>query len=106
MSPRKLGYATVSILGALRAGTRYGLDIMARTDLPSGTVYPTLGRLEARGFVKGAWESAALAERESRPRRRYYSLTPAGARALADALHEFRSLTDPSAATGSLPQES
>lgn len=99
MSSRKLGYATVSILSALRSGARYGLDIMAKTELPSGTVYPTLGRLEARGYVRSAWEAAALAEREGRPRRRYYSVTPAGTRALAEALREFRTLADPSMAS-------
>jgi DNA-binding PadR family transcriptional regulator len=101
-----LGYATVSILNALNEGARYGLDIMARTDLPSGTVYPTLGRLEKRGFVKGSWESKAIAEKEGRPRRRYYEVTPAGVRALAESLREFRALADPSSAHASIPQES
>ncbi len=102
MPPRQLGYATIAILRALSAGAQYGLDIMSRTDLPSGTVYPTLGRLERRGYVKGVWEPRAVAEREGRPRRRYYELTSAGADALRTALGEMRALT---ARSLSRPQE-
>lgn len=50
-----------------------------------GTVYTTLRRLEARRFVEGRWEDAAIAEAERRPRRRYYTLTPQGASALEEA---------------------
>lgn len=90
--PRRLGQATIAILLALRDGGRYGLDLMDRTDLPSGTVYPTLGRLEERGYVRGRWESAAAASAAGRPRRRYYELTSAGDAALDEALREVRAL--------------
>jgi len=103
MPPRQLGYATIVILKALSAGAQYGLDVMSRTNLPSGTVYPTFSRLEKRGFVKGIWESRAIAEREGRPRRRYYELTSAGAAALRTALGEMRALTTRPVAR---PQES
>jgi len=86
---RQLSYATVAILKAAREGARYGLDIMEATGLPSGTVYPTLGRLESRGYVTGRWENADIAGREGRPRRRYYAVTAAGARALDAALARF-----------------
>lgn len=82
--PRSLGITSLQILGAIRSGTRYGLDIVTRTGLPSGTVYPTLGRLKRRGLVKARWEDQRIAEREGRPRRRYYELTDAGNRALAE----------------------
>jgi len=81
--PRPLGITSLQILGAIRDGIAYGLDIVARTDLPSGTVYPTLGRLKKRGLVRSRWEDQRIAEREGRPRRRYYELTGAGAEALA-----------------------
>ena len=55
---RRLGYTAVALLKALESGHRYGLDMMAATGLPSGTVYPTLGRLEKRGLVRAKWESA------------------------------------------------
>lgn len=91
MPPRALGRSTVAVLKALTS-TRYGLDIMTVTGLPSGTVYPTLTRMEARGYVRGIWEPAGTAEREGRPRRRYYELTPAGLRALGEALQEMTAL--------------
>lgn len=90
--PRPLGVTTVRILAAIRAGTNYGLDLVARTGLPSGTVYPTLGRLRKGGLVETRWEDARVAEDEGRPRRRYYTLTPAGVRALADGLAHIRSI--------------
>jgi PadR family transcriptional regulator, regulatory protein PadR len=65
---------------------------MAATDLPSGTVYPQLGRLERQGLVKADWEPDDVARREARPRRRYYVITKAGADALQRALEDLRSL--------------
>ncbi|MGD8320621.1 MAG: helix-turn-helix transcriptional regulator [Gemmatimonadota bacterium] len=82
--PRPLGITSLRILAAVRDGDAYGLDLVVRTGLPSGTVYPTLGRLERRGLVSGRWEDRETAEGEGRPRRRYYALTDAGARALAE----------------------
>jgi DNA-binding PadR family transcriptional regulator len=90
--PRRLGQATIAILKALRQGGRYGLDLMDRTGLPSGTVYPTLVRMEERGYVRGLWEDARSAVREGRPRRRYYGLTADGDAALDTALADMRAL--------------
>jgi DNA-binding PadR family transcriptional regulator len=73
----------LKVLGAIRDGIAYGLDIVAHTDMPSGTVYPTLGRLKKSGLVRARWEDQRIAEREGRPRRRYYELTADGAQALA-----------------------
>lgn len=81
---RGLGITSLKILGAIRDGVAYGLDIVARTGLPSGTVYPTLGRLKKRGLVTARWEDQRIAEADGRPRRRYYELTPDGAAALAE----------------------
>lgn len=82
--PRSLGITSLRILGAVRDGVAYGLDIVQHTGMPSGTVYPTLARLKKRGLVRSRWEESRIAERESRPRRRYYELTGDGERALAD----------------------
>ena len=80
--PRSLGITSLQILGAIRAGEAYGLDIVTRTGLPSGTVYPTLGRLRRSDLIRARWEDQRQADREGRPRRKYYELTGAGARAL------------------------
>jgi len=89
---RQLGYATVAVLKAVAAGARYGLDIIDATGLPSGTVYPALASSEKRGYVAGTWESAAVATRDGRPRRRYYRLTTAGRAALAEAVRYYTPL--------------
>jgi PadR family transcriptional regulator PadR len=80
--PRPLGITSLQILAAIRDGNAYGLDLVARTGLASGTVYPTLSRLRRSGLVDTRWEDQRVAEREGRPRRRYYRLTAEGARAL------------------------
>lgn len=90
--PRSLGMTSLQILGAIRSGTCYGLDIVTRTGLPSGTVYPTLGRLKQSGLVKARWEDQRIAEREGRPRRRYYELTSVGEHALAKGASQVAQL--------------
>lgn len=82
--PRSLGITSLQILAAIRDGDAYGLDLVARTGLPSGTVYPTLSRLKRSGLVATHWEDQRIADREGRPRRRYYELRSEGARALAE----------------------
>ena len=90
--PRPLGNTSLQILAAIRDRATYGLDIVVSTGLPSGTVYPTLGRLKARGLVTPRWEDQRVAEREGRPRRRYYELTGAGRQALAKGASRLSSL--------------
>lgn len=82
--PRRLGITSLRILGAIREGVAYGLDIVQQTGMPSGTVYPTLGRLKKRGLVSARWEEQRIADQASRPRRRYYELTAEGREALAE----------------------
>lgn len=88
MSSQKTGagYHDTLILSALSAGSRYGLEVMERTELSSGTVYPALRRMEMAGLVEGDWEGEKQANEAGRPARRYYRLTPAGERALAEAI--------------------
>lgn len=90
--PRSLGVTTVRVLASIRDGVAYGLDIVAATGMPSGTVYPTLGRLKKSGLVSARWEDQRVAEREGRPRRRYYELTAEGARALAESASRLASV--------------
>ena len=93
MAPRvNLTYPTALVLQALARGFHYGFDIMDATGLPSGTVYPILRRLDREGLLTSAWEKAATAQREQRPPRRYYDITPPGEEMLRDATARFRAL--------------
>ena len=89
---RKLSATAVSVLQAIASGFEYGFDVIDRTGLPSGTVYPALSRLERDGYVRSAWEDEARAHRAGRPARRYYRITAPGTRALNDALAYYRTL--------------
>jgi PadR family transcriptional regulator, regulatory protein PadR len=69
------GYAVIEELKARSGG---------ELDLPEGTVYPALHRLERRGLLKSAWTRA-----EGR-RRRVYRLSAAGRRELETRRREWR----------------
>ncbi|GID30424.1 PadR family transcriptional regulator [Paractinoplanes brasiliensis] len=78
------GHLDVLLLAALDDGPRHGYAVKealregsgGRFDLPTGTIYPALHRLEDAGLVAGAWSVV-----DGR-RRRTYHLTPAGHRRL------------------------
>jgi DNA-binding PadR family transcriptional regulator len=80
------------VLQSVVDGSHYGFDIIDRTGLPSGTVYPALSRLERDGYVASSWEEEARARAEGRPARRYYRVTASGVRALREAMAQYRSL--------------
>src|SRR5262245_3733743 len=83
-------YPTALVLEALSRGYHYGFDIMDATNLPSGTVYPILRRLDREGLVVSRWEAERLAQREQRPPRRYYEVTAAGHRLLSHVADRYR----------------
>jgi PadR family transcriptional regulator len=87
-----LSFGAVAILHAIAGGSQFGFDIMSATGLTSGTVYPTLDRLEQDGLLKSHWEPESEAHREGRPARRYFRLTAKGAAALVAALDKHRML--------------
>ena len=89
---RRLSITAVCVLQAIAGGYQYGFDIIDQTGLPSGTVYPALGRLERDGLVKSAWEEEQEAHSEGRPARRYYRLTAPGVKALSEAASFYRAL--------------
>ena len=68
----------VAVLHAVADGVAYGFDVIDRTGLPSGTVYPALSRLERDGYLRSSWEAEAEAFAAGRPARRYYRTTAAG----------------------------
>jgi PadR family transcriptional regulator, regulatory protein PadR len=94
VSIKPLSLSAVAVLGAIASRIRYGFDIMDATALPSGTVYPILGRLERDGYVRSRWESQTTAAHEKRPPRRYYEVTAAGAKVLAYSVEHYRTLGD------------
>jgi PadR family transcriptional regulator PadR len=57
-------------------------------DLPTGTVYPALRRLERAGYVKSEWSTVGGRNR------RTYELTNAGRKMLADERTEWRSFAE------------
>lgn len=67
---------TVKVLRVLLADPKtpiWGLEIVKRTDLLTGTVYPIMDRLETLGWVTAEWE---VDNDRNGPRRRYYRLRP------------------------------
>lgn len=66
------------ILQAVASGHIYGLSVMAVTGLPSGTVYPSMRRLERDNLIRSQWEKQKVADAGQRPARKYYRLTRAG----------------------------
>jgi DNA-binding PadR family transcriptional regulator len=80
----KLTHTSALVLKVISGGCNYGFDIMERTGLQSGTVYPILRRLEDSGLILARWEPQA-AQQLQRPQRRYYKLTRAGERTLVKA---------------------
>lgn len=78
------GHLDVLLLSALEGGPLHGYAVKealrdgsaGRFDLPTGTVYPALHRLEAASLIAGSWSTV-----DGR-RRRTYRLTPAGRRRL------------------------
>lgn len=82
----------VAVLHAVADGVAYGFDVIDRTGLPSGTVYPALSRLERDGYLRSSWEAEADAFAVGRPARRYYRTTAAGLRALREAVTAYQAL--------------
>jgi PadR family transcriptional regulator, regulatory protein PadR len=99
---RRLSITAVAVLQAIAGGYEYGFDIIDQTGLPSGTVYPALGKLARDGLVKSAWENEQDAHADGRPARRYYRLTAPGVKALGEAASFYRALLParPKAARG------
>jgi len=82
------GHLDMIVLAALAAaGSAHGYAIIEEIkrrsggafDLPEGTIYPALHRLEQGGLLKSSWMTA-----DSGRRRRVYTLTRTGTRALVE----------------------
>jgi DNA-binding PadR family transcriptional regulator len=99
---RRLSITAVAVLQAIAGGYQYGFDIIDQTGLPSGTVYPALGKLARDGLVKCDGENEPDAHADGRPARRADRLTGPGVRALGEAASFYRALLParPKAARG------
>src|SRR5215212_9394131 len=81
------GHLDMIVLAALAPGPAHGYAVIEEIkrksgqafDLPEGTIYPALHRLEQAGLLSSRWVTA-----ESGRRRRVYALTKSGQRALVD----------------------
>jgi PadR family transcriptional regulator, regulatory protein PadR len=81
------GHLDMIVLAALADGPAHGYAVIQEIrrrsggafDLPEGTIYPALHRLEQGGLLNSRWT-----EGESGRQRRVYSLTRSGRRAFAD----------------------
>ena len=83
------------LLATLEDGPRHGYAVIealrestaGRLDLPTGTIYPALHRLEAAGLIAGSW--SVVGGR----RRRCYVLTEEGRKALSSRRSDWRDFT-------------
>jgi transcriptional regulator len=83
----KRGSAEILILALLEERQRHGYEIgqliasrsQGAINFHVTSLYPTLYRLEDRGLIEGRW-----VERAGQRRRRYYKLTAAGRKTLAE----------------------
>src|SRR5215468_5929176 len=91
------GHLDLIVLAALSAGPAHGYAVIEEIrrksgqafDLPEGTIYPALHRLEQAGLLVSHWETA-----ESGRRRRIYSLTRRGSHALAERRAVWQRFSD------------
>lgn len=89
----KKGSAELLILSLVQDRPRHGYDIGQMIEMRSrgavrfnvASLYPLLYRLEKRGWIRGRW-----VEKAGQRRRRYYRLTPAGRKVLAQQREGWR----------------
>ena len=91
------GHLDMIVLAALAAGPAHGYAVIEEIrrksgdafDLPEGTIYPALHRLEEAGLLASRWVTA-----ESGRRRRVYALTRRGDRELAERRAVWQQFSD------------
>ena len=86
------GHLDLLLLAALRGGPAHGYAIIEELkrsssgtfELPEGTIYPALHRLEKQGLIKSEWSEV------TGRRRRVYRLSRQGERALGEKTEDWR----------------
>lgn len=89
----KKGSAELLILSLVEDQARHGYDISKLIEARSGgalrfhvtSLYPLLYKLEERGWIGGRW-----VEKEGQRRRRYYRITDAGRKVLAQQRQSWK----------------
>ncbi len=89
------GNVETMLMAVLRTGPSYGYEIVRELNeraagllaLGEGTVYPTLHRLEERGWISSRWDTTT----GKRPRK-YYRLTAKGRSAMTAQRQQWQGL--------------
>jgi PadR family transcriptional regulator PadR len=91
------GTLEILILKAVSLGPLHGYGMLLRIhqisgqrlEIPQGSFYIALYRIEHKGWIKGEW-----GESENNRRAKFYQLTPAGARQLKSEVEKWSQMTD------------
>lgn len=91
------GTLDLLILKALSLGPQHGWAISERLhqvsratlQVPQGSLYPALHRLERRGWISARWDAS-----DNNRRAKFYALTPSGRRQLKTEADDWRRLTE------------
>ena len=103
------GTLDLLILKAVSLTRLHGYGVLLRIhqisremlDVPQGSLYPALYRLEHRGLITSTW-----GESENKRRAKYYTLTPAGRTRLKEETAGWNRLSSGiTAALGTAPDE-
>ena len=86
------GHLDLLLLAVLSEGPAHGYAVIEALrnrsggtfDLPEGTIYPALHRLENQGLLRSRWSEDSLR------RKRVYQLTPKGQQAFAKRQDEWK----------------
>jgi transcriptional regulator len=90
------GTLDLLILKAVSLGPLHGYGILVRIqqlsreafEIPQGSLYPALYRLEHRGWIESQW-----GESDNHRKAKYYRLTPAGRKQLKIEAEEWNRMT-------------
>jgi PadR family transcriptional regulator PadR len=91
------GTLEILILKAISLGPLHGYGMLLRIqqisglrlEIPQGSFYIALYRIEHKGWIKGEW-----GESENNRRAKFYRLTPAGTRQLKSEMEKWSQMTD------------
>ena len=91
------GTLEILILKAISLGPLHGYGMLLRIqqisgerlEIPQGSFYIALYRIEHKGWIKGEW-----GESENKRSAKFYRLTPVGARRLKSETEKWSQMTD------------